>query len=275
MAAVFGQYVSCLVIFLIVVVSSATAACDRCLHQSKVSFFSSAKPLQSGACGYGSLATGFNGGRLAAAVPSIYKDGAGCGACFQMRCKDAKLCSKEGTTIIVTDKNNDNRTDFVLSSRAFISMAKNGSGRALLKLGLVDVDYKRIPCDYKKNLSIRVEESSQKQNRSNYLAIKILYQGGQTEIVSIDLAQVVEVANWASMSKSHGAVWDASGVPNGPLQFRFTVTAGYDGKKYWAKHVLPADWKNGLVYDSGLQITDIALESCGTCDNSTTWKLIN
>ncbi|GFQ01880.1 expansin-like a2 [Phtheirospermum japonicum] len=256
-----------LVIF-VIVVSSATA-CDRCLHQSKVAFYSSDQPLRSGACGYGSLAIGFNYGRLAAAVPSIYKDGAGCGACFQMRCKDANICSKEGTNVIVTDLNNDNRTDFVLSNKAFMAMAKNGSGQDLLKRGLVDVDYKRIPCDYKKNLTIRVEESSQKEN--NYLAIKILYQGGQTEIVSMDVAQV-EAANWGSMSRNYGAVWDASKVPNGALQFRFRVTAGYDGKWYWAKHVLPADWKNGLVYDSGLQITDIAQEGCSVCDNSTTWK---
>lgn len=37
-----------------------------------------------GACGYGSLAPGFNNGNIAAGVPSLFKDGAGCGSCFQV-----------------------------------------------------------------------------------------------------------------------------------------------------------------------------------------------
>lgn len=46
----------------------------------------------------------------------------------------------------------------------------------------------RVPCDYKdQNLALRVEESSQKPH---YLAVKVLYQGGQTEIVAMDVAQV-------------------------------------------------------------------------------------
>lgn len=45
-----------------------------------------------------------------------------------------------------------------------------------------------MPCDFKnKNLAIRVEQSSK---RPNYLAITLLYQGGQTEIVGVDVAQV-------------------------------------------------------------------------------------
>lgn len=48
----------------------------------------------------------------------------------------------------------------------------------------------RVPCDYKgKNLAVRVDESSQKPN---YLAISVFYQGGQTEIVSADVAQVTK-----------------------------------------------------------------------------------
>ncbi|KAJ6395624.1 hypothetical protein OIU77_020806 [Salix suchowensis] len=122
--------------FLFLIVSSA-AACDRCVHQSKVAYFSRASALSSGACGYGSMAIGFNSGNLAAAVSSLYKDGAGCGACFQIRCKDANLCSSRGTRVIVTDLNRNNQTDFVLSSRAFMAMAKKDRGQDILKQGIV------------------------------------------------------------------------------------------------------------------------------------------
>lgn len=60
-----------------------------------------------------------------------------------MRCKDPNLCTKQGTTVIVTDLNTNNQTDFVISSRAFRAMATQGKDQDLLKLGIVDVDYKR------------------------------------------------------------------------------------------------------------------------------------
>lgn len=251
--------------FIFLLFSSATA-CDRCVHQSKAAFFSKASALSSGACGYGSLALGLGGGHLAAGVPSLFKDGAGCGACFEIRCKNKTLCSSKGTTVTLTDLNHSNQTDFVLSSRAFMAMANNGMGKDILKLGIVDVEYKRVPCNYKKqNLAVRVEDSSQKPH---YLAIKLLYQGGQTEIVAMDIAQVGS-SNWSFMSRNFGAVWDTSRVPSGALQFRFVITAGFDGKWIWAEHVLPADWKNGEIYDTGVQITDIAKEGCSPCDDGT------
>ncbi|OMO91978.1 hypothetical protein COLO4_17968 [Corchorus olitorius] len=180
----------------------------------------------------------------------------------------APAFSSKGTRVTLTDLNHNNQTDFVLSSRAFMAMANQGMGQDILKLGIVDVEYKRVPCEYKnKNLAVRVEESSQKPH---YLAIKLLYQGGQTEVVGMDVAQVGS-SNWNFMSRNFGAVWDTSRVPNGALQFRFVVTAGFDGKWVWAKSVLPADWKTGEIYDSGVQITDIAKEGCSPCDEGT-WR---
>lgn len=108
-----------------------------------------------------------------------------------------------------------------------------------------------------------MEESSQKPH---YLAIKILYQGGQTEIVAIDVAQVGS-SNWGFLTRNNGAIWDTSRVPAGALQFRFLVTAGFDGKMVWAKNVLPANWKPGMIYDTKVQISDIAKEGCSTCDD--------
>lgn len=45
--------------------------------------------------------------------------------------------------MVLTDQNNDNVTDLVLSPKAFFTMALNGKGSDLLNLGVVDVEYKR------------------------------------------------------------------------------------------------------------------------------------
>jgi hypothetical protein len=46
----------------------------------------------------------------------------------------------------------------------------------------------RVPCEYKhRNLSVRVEKS----RVPNKLAVRFLYQGGQTDIVAVDVAQVI------------------------------------------------------------------------------------
>lgn len=62
---------------------------------------------------------------------------------LQVRCMDAKLCSKVGTQVIVTDLNSNTQTDLVLSSRALMAMANKGMEQKLLKLGAANVEYKR------------------------------------------------------------------------------------------------------------------------------------
>lgn len=87
------------------------------------------------------------------------------------------------------------------------------------------------------------------------------------------MKQAGDSPNWSYMSrKSGGAIWETDRVPGGALQMRMVVTAGYDGRWIWAKKVLPADWEVGAVYDTGLQITDVAKEGCSSCDDDHSWS---
>lgn len=68
------------------------------------------------------------------------------------------------------------------------------------------------------------------------------------------------------MSRNYGAVWETDRVPKGALQFRLVVTEGFDGKWIWAnKAVLPVNWKTGVVYDTGVKVTEIAQDGCYPC----------
>ncbi|CAO2815710.1 unnamed protein product [Amaranthus hypochondriacus] len=260
--------------FFFILFSSANAAsptsCEQCVF-AKATFFRTSNALSSGACGYGPLALNFYGGHLAAAHPSIYQKGEGCGACFQIRCKKSGLCKGTGTSIIVTDLHPDksNTTDFVLSSRAYRAMALPGKDKQLLQLGIADVEYKRVPCVYKrKKLALQVEGFSKPPN---YLAIKILYQGGQTSILGAEVASVDQPSTWVSLSRNYGAVWDTDKAPTGKLTFRFIINSGFDAQYFYTNDgVLPANWKPGVIYNSTVQINNIGFIGC--TPNCKPWK---
>ncbi|GAB4853055.1 hypothetical protein Ancab_040584 [Ancistrocladus abbreviatus] len=253
-----------LAFFFMLLASAAAYNCTNCVHHSKTKYFAD-EGIPYGACGYGHSAESFNGKKVAGALTSIYKNGARCGACFQIRCRNEDLCTQTGTKVIVTDHIQDKTTDLMLSKTAFKAMAKDGKGQELIARGVVDVQYKRIPCDFKKhNLSLRVEESS---NYPNHLAVKVLYQGGQTDMVVIEVAKVGS-PTWTSLSHNYGAIWSSNTVPKGPLQIKFGITSGYNKKYIIAKNPLPTNWKKGVIYDTGVQIKDISQYSCDPpCDN--------
>ncbi|RZC63065.1 hypothetical protein C5167_024815 [Papaver somniferum] len=112
---------------------------------------------------------------------------------MQVTCKNKTFCRGRGTNVVLTDSiHRQTRLrnvgiDLILSDRAFMSMAAKGKARELLALrSHVEVEYERIPCEYKnQNMSIKVDESNKKRDR---FVLTLLYQGGQTGIFSISVS---------------------------------------------------------------------------------------
>ncbi|MCL7039888.1 hypothetical protein MKW94_017946 [Papaver nudicaule] len=267
------------VFFLLFLASSSVtvsaAPCNPlCYHKSKAGYFPLSKTvITSGACGYGSLAKGFNKGYIASGIPSLLGEkGVACGSCLHVTCKNKTLCRGKGTVVVLTNSlkqaKNNSDTDLILSDRAYISMAAKGKAEELLALKTVEVEYIRVPCEYKShNVSVRVDESSKKPER---LVLTFLYQGGQTGIYMVTVyAQNNFTRIERDMDRIYGAVWEMKEVPQGSLSFRLFVYNGYDRSFVFSNKDLPADWKVGEIYDLGVQMNDIMDKRDGCTPNCT------
>ncbi|XP_022738227.1 expansin-like B1 [Durio zibethinus] len=146
----------------------------------------------SGACGFGEYRRTANDANVAG-VSRLYKNGTGCGACYQVRCTNPYLCTDNGVNIVVTDYGEGDNTDFILSPRAYARMARSDTAAQLFAYGVVDVEYQRIPCSYGGyKLQIKVNGHSR---YPSYLAIVIQYQPGNKEILAVDIWQVKHCYN--------------------------------------------------------------------------------
>ncbi|KAF8412515.1 hypothetical protein HHK36_000483 [Tetracentron sinense] len=227
------------------------ATCSDCFTQSRAAYYSNSdeKGTDAGACGFGSFGATINGGDVSAAS-DLYRDGVGCGACYQVRCMNSNYCSDNGVTVVITDQGSSDRTDFILSKRAFSRMAQTtDSAASLLALGVVDVQYRRYPS---KNITIKIDENS---NYPHYLAFVLWYQQGKKDITAVHLC---ETKNYACklLDRSHGAVWTTVTPPSGPLSIRMLLSDSEDGEETWMvpTNDIPEDWKAGDEYDSGIQV---------------------
>eukprot|EP00253_Pinus_taeda_P005837 PITA_05837 len=219
---------------------------------SRAAYYRSADGLgtEGGACGYGFFGRNLNRGDVAA-VAQLYRNGTGCGACYKVRCTNKDLCRSEGVKIVVTDYGQGDRTDFIMSLHGYSKLGRPDKANQLISLGVVDIEYKRIPCQYEGyNLMFKIDSSS---NFPEYLALIFWYQAGQKDVLAIQVRQE-ESYDWKAMYRSHGAVWDVVTPPRGALSLRFLVSDGKREEWVSSAHVIPANWKAGAIYDSGIQL---------------------
>ncbi|KAG2679975.1 hypothetical protein I3760_11G077000 [Carya illinoinensis] len=201
----------------------------------------------SGACGFGEFGRTVNDGSVTG-VSRLYRNGTGCGACYQVRCTTPQYCSEDGVNVVVTDYGEGDKTDFILSPRAYARLARPNVALELFARGMIDVEYRRVSCHYSGyNLMFKVHEHSR---YPNYLAIVVIYAAGMNDITAVELWQE-DCKQWRGMRKAFGAVWDMANPPSGSIKLRFQVSGSS-----WvqSKNDLPALWNAGVAYDSAIQI---------------------
>ncbi|KAK9144689.1 hypothetical protein Sjap_004592 [Stephania japonica] len=165
---------------LLVLLPAALCHSDYPYTRSRAAFYGTPDGLgtPSGACGYGDFGRTLNDGIVKCTIPS--------------------LCS-QGAKVVVTDHGEGDRTDFILSPRAFAKLALPNKVSELKKYGVVDIKYLKISCEYPgHNIKIKIHESSK---YPDYLAILIIYKGGKSEINAVELLQGKQ---WKAMRNAYG-----------------------------------------------------------------------
>ncbi|KAF4362509.1 hypothetical protein F8388_011336 [Cannabis sativa] len=134
-----------------------------------------------------------------------------------VRCKNPQLCNYDGVNIVVSDYGEGDRTDFIMSPRAFSKLA--------------------IPNNY-----------------PYYLALTLLYVTGQNDIARVELWHK-DTKKWKAMRRAFGAVWDMANPPSGPITLRFQATTNL-GYTYWihSTNAIPKLWKAGAAYHANVKL---------------------
>ncbi|KAJ9173318.1 hypothetical protein P3X46_016469 [Hevea brasiliensis] len=245
-----SKYGYCLFCFLVIL----PAICySQGFTYSRATYYGSPDCLgtPTGACGFGEYGRKVNDANVAG-VSRLYKNGTGCGACYQVRCKAPQLCSDDGVNVVVTDYGEGDNTDFILSTSAYARLARPNMALELFAYGVVNVEYRRISCRYAGyNIMFKIHEHSR---FPDYLAIVILYQGGQNDIVAVEIWQE-DCKEWIGMRRAYGAVFDMANPPKGYLTMRFQVSGSAGLKWVQATNAIPGDWRAGVAYDSAIQLT--------------------
>ncbi|KAM3388957.1 hypothetical protein ACQJBY_011223 [Aegilops geniculata] len=211
---------------------------------------------EGGACGYKSdVGQDPFSSLIAAGGAGIFKNGKGCGSCYQVRCKENPECSGKHVTVVITDQCPDaqcqKRPHFDMSGTAFGAMAKPGMADKLRNAGVLNIEFERVPCKYHgKKISFKMDSGA----NPFYLAMLVEYEAGDGDLNSVEVMEAggkKGYAKWEKMRQSWGALWcmdSKSGKPlEAPFSFRLTSSSG---KVLVANNVVPAGWNAGKCYES-------------------------
>ncbi|GMH23186.1 hypothetical protein Nepgr_025029 [Nepenthes gracilis] len=201
-----------------------------------------------GACGYGDLNGGGYGLQTTALSSSLWNNGATCGACYEIKCKNSpEWCKPGASSIVVTATNqcppnyggqdgwcNPPREHFDLSQPAFLQIAE-------YKGGIVPVQYRRVPCKREGGIRFTISPKSNPW----FLLVLVWNVGGAGDVQSV----MIKGSNgqpWREMKRNWGQYWEThDNLVGQSLTFRVRAS---DRRTSTSWHVAPKNWQFGLTY---------------------------
>ncbi|PAN46597.1 hypothetical protein PAHAL_9G196400 [Panicum hallii] len=203
-----------------------------------------------GACGFKNVNLPPFSAMTSCGNQPLFKDGKGCGSCYQIRCLNHPACSGNPETVAITDMNYYPvaKYHFDLSGTAFGALAQPGRNDELRHAGIIDIQFKRVPCIYPGlTVTFHIEHGS----NPVYFAVLVEFEDGDGDVVQVDLMEA-NSGWWTPMRESWGSIWrlDSNHRLRAPFSLRITNESG---QKLVAYQVIPANWAPNTYYRSNIQ----------------------
>ncbi|XP_065872095.1 putative expansin-B2 [Euphorbia lathyris] len=205
-----------------------------------------------GACGYAKAVSEHPFNSMITAIShNLYKEGQGCGVCYQVKCKNNPCCSEKPVRVTVTDLCPEcQHNHFDLSGTAFGALAKHGEEDNLRKSGKLQLEFTRVECDYSaKNVDFKIDVGS----NPYYLAFVVEYPEGDGDISKVYVRDcLAKPDDWKPMVRSWGALWKYNSPTEMRPPFSVLLKSRYSESVLVAENVIPKDWVPGKTYASSV-----------------------
>ncbi|XP_047149969.1 putative expansin-B2 [Vigna umbellata] len=204
-----------------------------------------------GACGYAdSVQKPPLSKMISAGGSSLFRGGRGCGACYQVKCRESTACSGNPVSLMITDECpgcHSASVHFDLSGTVFGSMATPGKENSLRNVGQLQILYRRVACSFGNSIAFSVDKGA----NPYYFATAIEYENGDGDLVEVQLKQA-NSDTWLPMQRSWGSRWSLNFGSRMQPPFSIKLTEDGNNKRNTivAENVIPSGWKAGLVYRS-------------------------
>ncbi|XP_075091963.1 expansin-B6-like [Nicotiana tabacum] len=210
-------------------------------------------PGSGGACGLeNDVASAPYNAMITAGNQALFKQGAGCGACYQVLCTQNQNphCSGNLITLTLTDEcpgacNND-PVHFDISGIAFGKLAKSGEASQLYNAGRISIFYRRVACNYNTNIIFKVDKGS----NPNFFAVTSEAVDGDGDLSLVEIQ--TSNSSWVPMQRMIGATWSVGMQPNTqkpPFSLRLTSETK---QSVTAPNVIPNGWQPRSIYKSNV-----------------------